>query len=311
MIISASRRTDIPNYYSQWFLNRIKEGFAYVRNPMNARQVSKIILTPEVVDCIVFWTKNPKPMISGLDRLKDFPYYFQFTLTGYGSDIEPHIPHKKNHMIPVFQTLSEKIGGEKVIWRYDPILFTNRYSPDYHRKAFSEIAGHLRGYTKKCVVSFVDLYRKNQKNLNALQLLSLSQKELMEFVSEIASIAAANNMDIASCAETMDLSPLGIRPNHCIDPDLIEQIIGCGIRRKKDTNQRSACGCLESIDIGTYHTCQNGCLYCYANDNPRRVLQKCGMYDPDSPILCDTITEYDKITERKVGSLKTERVNGL
>ena len=123
MILSVSRRTDIPNYYSEWFYNRIKEGFLYVRNPMNAHQISEIKITPDVVDCIVFWTKNPLPMIKRLDEIKDYNYYFQFTLTGYGNDVEINLPNKKTKMIPVFQELSEKIGKQKVIWRYDPIFF--------------------------------------------------------------------------------------------------------------------------------------------------------------------------------------------
>ena len=154
MIISASRRTDIPNYYSEWFLNRIKEGYLYVRNPMNPCQISKIPLSPELVDCIVFWTKNPEPMLGRLEALKDYRYYFQFTLTGYGRDIEAGIPHKKNNMIPVFQRLSRMIGKERVIWRYDPILFTDRYTPDYHLSAFEQIAEALQEYTSKCVISF-------------------------------------------------------------------------------------------------------------------------------------------------------------
>lgn len=154
MILSASRRTDIPNYYSEWFFNRIREGFVYVRNPMNAQQVSKIDITPKVVDCIVFWTKNPEPMLDRLDELASYKYYFQFTLTGYGKDMECNVPHKKEKMIPIFQELSKKIGTKKVIWRYDPILFTKKYTPEYHLKAFEQIATALQGYTEKCVVSF-------------------------------------------------------------------------------------------------------------------------------------------------------------
>ena len=126
MILSASRRTDIPGYYSDWFYNRIKEGFLFVRNPVNMHQVSKIDLSPEVVDCIVFWTKNPAPMLAGLEELKAYPYYFQFTLTGYGTDIERNVPHKKDVVIPVFQDLSKRIGAQRVVWRYDPILFNDR-----------------------------------------------------------------------------------------------------------------------------------------------------------------------------------------
>ena len=144
MILSVSRRTDIPNYYSEWFYNRIKEGYLYVRNPMNAHQISKIILSPEVVDCIVFWTKNPEPMFSRLDELEAYQYYFQFTLTGFGNDIECNVPHKKEHMIPVFQKLAKRIGKQKMIWRYDPIIFTDKYTPEYHLKAFRQIAEELK-----------------------------------------------------------------------------------------------------------------------------------------------------------------------
>ena len=143
MILSASRRTDIPNYYSEWFFNRIKEGFLYVRNPMNAHQISRIQITPEVVDCIVFWTKNSAPMLQRLDEIKAYQYYFQFTLTGYGNDVEVHLPDKKTGMIPIFQKLSDKIGRQRVIWRYDPIFFSDRYTREYHLKAFRQIAEDL------------------------------------------------------------------------------------------------------------------------------------------------------------------------
>ena len=144
MIISASRRTDIPNYYSSWFLNRIREGFVLVRNPVNPHQVSRISLAPEAVDCIVFWTKNPEPMLERLGELKEYPFYFQFTLTPYGRDVEENVPHKKDRMIPVFKRLSQMIGGERVVWRYDPILFSGRYTPQYHLQVFKQIAEALR-----------------------------------------------------------------------------------------------------------------------------------------------------------------------
>lgn len=308
MILSVSRRTDIPNYYSEWFLNRIREGYLYVRNPMNPHQVSKVMLTPEVIDCIVFWTKNPEPMLSKLEELKAYHYYFQFTLTGYGQDIEPNIPDKKTSVIPTFQKLSFLIGKEKVIWRYDPILFTDRYTPSYHLQAFEQIAAKLRGYTLKCVISFVDLYAKNQKAMDALCSYSLSEKELKEFAGQIASIAADNDMKVATCAEAMDLSSCGIKHNCCIDKSLIEQIIGCGIMASKDKNQRKECGCIESIEVGTYNTCQSGCKYCYANYSKESVLRNCQRYDVHSPILCGSIGSEDKISERKVKSLREEQL---
>ena len=163
MILSVSRRTDIPNYYSEWFYNRIKEGFLYVRNPMNAHQVSEIKITPDVVDCIVFWTKNPLPMMKRLNGIKDYNYYFQFTLTGYGNDVEVNLSNKKTEMIPVFQELSEKIGKQKVIWRYDPIFFSDRYTKEYHLKAFKSIAEALSGFEfRRVQFDLVGLPNKNR-----------------------------------------------------------------------------------------------------------------------------------------------------
>ena len=308
MILSVSRRTDIPNYYTEWFMNRIKEGYLYVRNPMNAHQISKIILSPEVIDCIVFWTKNPEPLLQRLDELNAYQYYFQFTLTGYGNDIELNVPHKKDYMIPTFQKLSRKIGKQKVIWRYDPIIFTDKYTPEYHLKAFKQIAKELHGYTSKCAISFVDIYTKNQKNMKELNSYYLSEDELLEFGKQVALIAKDNDIKVATCAEIVDLSSCGIEHNCCIDKELIEEIIGCKIQADKDKNQRKECGCVESIEIGTYNTCKNGCRYCYANYSQESVFQNCRLYDADFPLLCGKITEDDKITERKVKSVKEKQL---
>lgn len=299
MILSASRRTDIPNYYSEWFFNRIRAGFLYVRNPMNPRQVSKIDISPEKVDCIVFWTKNPEPMLDRLGELDKYKYYFQFTLTGYGRDIEPGVPHKKEKMLGVFQRLSQKTGGKNVIWRYDPILFTKKYTPEYHVSAFRQIASALNGYTEKCVISFLDLYAKNRKNMETLGVYEPDGAKLNGFIKEIVQIANANGITVTSCAEAADLSAYGIAHNSCIDKKLIEAITGHEIKVKKDKNQRTGCGCAESIDIGTYHTCPNGCKYCYANYSRESVDRRCREYDPESPILCGRVGEEDKITERR------------
>lgn len=309
MILSVSRRTDIPNYYSDWFLNRIKDGYVYVRNPMNAHQVSKIDISPEVVDCIVFWTKNPEPMIKRLDELTAYNFYFQFTLTGYGKDMECNVPHKKEKMIPVFQKLSNVIGCEKVIWRYDPIVFTKKYTPEYHLKAFEQIATSIKGYTKRCVISFVDVYVKNKKNMDLLNSYDLDNPKLIEFAKEISRIAKENGMTIGSCAESIDLDECGIEHNCCIDKKLIESIIGCRLKVEKDKNQRQECRCMESIEIGTYNTCKNACKYCYANYSEESVSKNCSKYVPNSPILCGMLAEDDKITERKVKSLKEQQLS--
>lgn len=306
MILSVSRRTDIPNYYSEWFINRIKEGYLYVRNPMNIHQISKIDLSPRIVDCIVFWTKNPLPMMDKLDSLRDYNYYFQFTLTGYGKDIEPNLPDKRRQLTDIFCRLSSKIGREKVIWRYDPIIFTDKYTAEYHVKAFRRIAEALGGYTDKVVISFVDLYAKTKKNMQGIKAAGLKDGEFHKFISELSDIAEENKLTIATCAEEIDLVPYGIAHNCCIDRELIEKITGHKIGAKKDKNQREECGCIESVEIGTYNTCKNACRYCYANFSDERVDSCCRMYDPHSPLLCGKITPDDKITERRLKSLKED-----
>ena len=306
MILSVSRRTDIPNYYSEWFFYRIKEGYLYVRNPINFHQISKISLSPELVDCIVFWTKNPKPMLNRLVELKDYHYYFQFTLTGYGKDIEPNVPHKKKEMIPIFQELSDKIGSERVIWRYDPILLTERYTTEYHIKAFEEIARELEGYTKKVVISFVDMYGKMKHK--GVYFNEMKEEECRFLAEKMSEIARAHHMEIASCAEKIDLRECGVKHNSCIDKELIEEIIGCQLNVNKDKNQRAACGCVESIEVGTYDTCLNGCRYCYANKSEKQIKNTISSYNPLSPLLCGEITKEDKITERKIKSFREEQI---
>lgn len=309
MILSVSRRTDIPNYYSEWFFNRLKEGFLYVRNPMNFHQISEIKISPDVVDCIVFWTKNPLPMMERLDELEAYNYYFQFTLTGYGNDVERNLPNKKTSVIPIFQELSNRISKEKVVWRYDPIFFSNRYNAKYHLKAFRSIAEALSGYTEKCVISFLDIYPKNKKNMDNLLSYDLSDSELRGFAKELSNIAKENHIKIGSCAEKIDLDEYGIIHNSCIDKELIEKIIGCKLKINKDKNQRIECGCVESVEVGTYNTCKNGCVYCYANYSAKSVESNFQKYDPLSPLLCGHIEKDDKISTRKVVSLKETQIS--
>ena len=270
MIISASRRTDIPAYYADWFINRIKDGKVQVKNPMNTHQISEINLSPDVVDCIVFWTKNPLGIINRLDELKRYNYYFQFTLNGYGRDIELNLPDRDT-LIKLFKDLSDKIGKNKVIWRYDPILINSKYTKEYHIQNFNEIANSLKEYTERAVISFVDMYAKTKRNMK-----SLSIKELSD-------------------AEAIDLSSDGIEHGCCIDKSLIEEIIGTKLKCGKDKNQREICGCVESIDIGAYNTCKNGCRYCYANYDGYAVGENIKLYNPDSLLLCSEMKPADKI----------------
>lgn len=307
MILSVSRRTDIPAFYSEWFLNRVKEGFACVRNPMSYHQVSKICLSPEVVDCIVFWTKNPSTFMNRLDELKDYQYYFQFTLNPYGKNIEMAVA-RKNSIIDVFKQLSDKIGPERVIWRYDPIFFTRDIDIDYHLKYFEVLSEKLSGYTKRCVISFLDTYKKTERNLRSTGAFLPSDEEMKFLAGRLSEIGRGLEMELQSCAEGIDLDKEGVSHGQCIDRDLIEQLIGYRIEAKKDPNQRGECGCIESIDIGEYNTCMHHCLYCYANFSQSQVIHKKEQHDPLSPLLVGEIGEDDAVKERKVKSL---RVNSL
>lgn len=307
MILSASRRTDIPAFFSDWFFTRLKEGFAYVRNPVNPRQVSRVDLSPEVVDCIVFWSKNPTPMLPRLDQLTPYAYYFQYTLNPYGRETEPRLPSLEARL-ETFLRLSERLGKERVIWRYDPILFSKTYTPEFHLRSFEHLAGRLRGAAETCVISLVDIYpSKNAGSLSRLGAYTPDAGELDRFFEALAAIARQNGLAVATCAEAVSLEKFGIRHNSCIDQALIERILGCPLRVKPD-GQRPGCLCAKCEDIGAYGTCRHGCVYCYAA-NPAQTANapRC---NPSSPLLCGQPGPLDKVTSRPARSLRQSTDGG-
>ena len=310
MIISVSRRTDIPTYYSEWFMNRIREGYALARNPMNAHQVSRISLSPEVVDGIVFWTKNPAPMLDKLPQLKDYMYYFQFTLNAYEQDVEAGVPLKHKYIVPTFQRLSEMIGPERVVWRYDPILVSDKYTVDYHVKYFELLAKKLASYTQKCTISFLDMYVKTERNVAGLNIQPWTLELQDAMAKSLAEIAHSYGLELETCAEGIELEKYGIKHAHCIDGELFAKLLGCPLKVGKDKNQRKECGCVDSVDIGAYNTCRNGCRYCYANFNAKMVQNNQQRHNPLSPLLLGELQPDDKVTERKMTSC-LERQGGL
>jgi hypothetical protein len=307
MILSVSRRTDIPAFYSEWFYNRVKEGFVYVRNPMNIHSISKVKIDPNVVDCIVFWTKNPKAMLSRLDEIKDFNYYFQYTINPYNRELEVHVP-KKDNVIETFIELSQKIGSKRMIWRYDPILLTNEIDINYHIKYFEEIAKRLSTYTKRCTISFIDNYQKTERNLIDTTARELTDIEILKIIEEIIPIAKNYGISIQTCSEKIDLESYGIGHGKCIDSEIVEELLGFKIDVSKDKNQRKECGCVQSIDIGEYNTCGHNCLYCYANFNNEVVIKKRKLHDPKSALLTGKVEKEDKVTEREVCPLKRDNL---
>jgi hypothetical protein len=309
MILSVSRRTDIPSYYSDWFYNRIKEGFVLVRNPMNIHQVSKIQISPEVVDCIVFWTKNPLPMLARLGELKEYPYYFQFTLNSYGQDVEEHVPFKGIQGVETFKRLSDQIGRQRVIWRYDPILLNEKYNIEYHLYYFEKLAANLHEYTEKCTISFIDFYRNINANVRNLELHVIGAEEKRALAAKLIEIANFYHLKMDTCAEDIELSNLGMQHARCIDAQLIEKILGGKMKVEKDRNQRLVCGCVESVDIGMYNTCVNGCRYCYANHSRKTAEKNFKQHDKQAPLLCGIVTGSDIVKVRAMKSLKEEQAD--
>jgi len=309
VIISASRRTDIPSYYSDWFYNRIKEGYAFTRNPMNFRQISRISLKPDVVDGIVFWTKNPLPMIDRLGELKNYMYYFQFTITPYGKDVEPNIPSKNDVILPTFKKLSEIIGADRVIWRYDPIFISEKYPMEYHVHAFGKIAEELHDFTRKVTISFIDTnYRGVKSNINELAMQNFLPTVQIELSSQLAEIARNHGLAIDTCAEEIDLEQLGIEHARCIDERLLGRLLECNLDIGKDKNQRLECGCITSIDIGMYNTCLNGCRYCYANYSRNTVDGNFAKHNPHSPLISGEVGKDDIIKEREMKSCRNAQI---
>ena len=240
-------------------------------------------------------------MINRLSQLAGYNYYFQFTLTPYDNTIETNVPDKKC-LIKTFQELSARIGRDKVIWRYDPILLTNKFDVKHHVKWFEFLANELNGHTKKCVVSFIDMYKKTERNLKGIDLVPMSEELMKEVAHHLSLISKRYNLQLEACCEDIDLTQYGIEPGKCIDDELISKIIGKKLDIKKDPNQRLSCGCVQSIDIGAYNTCQHRCLYCYANFNNALVDKNVRLHSTKSPLLYGSLEEEDKVSIRKVSS---------
>lgn len=247
MIISASRRTDIPAFYAEWFINRLRDGYLLVQNPFNTNMYSRVELSPDKVEAIVFWTKNPRPLmqyLKDIDRL-GYKYYFQFTLTGYPKVIEPSLPSVETR-INTFKELSDKVGPQKVIWRYDPIVISDITDEEFNLRNFEKLSAELHKYTKRSVISYADFYKKVLKNVEIVTKntnvrfydINSNTNQIYKMSSHLSNIAKENSLNIYSCAETIDLSKQGIEHGKCIDDKLIKEVFGLTLNIPKDKYQR-------------------------------------------------------------------------
>jgi len=293
-IVSASRRTDIPAFYAEWFMNRIRAGYCTVPNPFDPNRIARVSLRPEDVAAIVFWTRHPQPLFSYLHELdqRGYRYYFHYTLMNNPRILDPRTP-TLDTAVRTFRQLAMRVGPEKVIWRYDPIVLSNITDVPFHQENYAAIAQALRGYTYRSVISLLDIYRKLKKSLRSLaqQGVNVQTPEdpadprLQELLPHLAETARRNGMEIFTCAEPLAPETYGIRPGKCIDDEYILRVFGIEVASKKDPSQRQHCRCVASRDIGMYDTCLFGCRYCYATSSSERARRNYEAHDPQSPSL--------------------------
>ena len=297
MILNTGCRTDIPAYYSEWFYNRIREGFVLARNPYRPEQVLKYRLDPAVVDALCFCTKNPQPMLSRLGELNAFRQFWFVTVTPYGREIEPLVPEKARVLESVRQ-LSAWVGERAVGWRYDPVFITERYSLEYHLRSFEKMSAALSGYVNSCVVSFIDLYEKTRRNFP--QAKAVSPDEQKRLIQAFVEIGRKHRISIRTCCEREDLAQYGADVSGYMTRAVLEKALDCRLDvPKSKKSPRAECDCLLGADIGMYNTCPHGCVYCYANYDRRTVEQNFQQHDPHSPLLIGHLREGDKIIEAR------------
>ena len=294
MILFASGRTDIPAFYSNWFINRVEAGFVDVRNPFNQKLVSRIYFSD--VDLIMFCSKNPLPMINKLDILK-VPVLFHVTITSYGKDVEPNIPDKRL-IIDGVKKLSLVLGIDNVVVRYDPIFLSDKYNVDYHIKAFDKLCKNLNGYVNKIIVSFMDEYKNVRSNKNILKYRAFTREDYKKIGEAFSKSAMDNGMSVQTCFEDEDLTQYGFVKGECLSHELAYILTG---KKFKSSNVRKEkkCECVQMVDIGDYNSCMHMCKYCYANYDEKMVSSNFKRHDDNSSLLIGTIQNDDVIKVRK------------
>lgn len=304
MIIDTGNRTDVPAFYSEWFMNRIREGYVMVRNPYSPEQVSRYRLDPEVVDALMFCSKNPEPMIKYLDELSRFRMIWFVTITPYGKSIEPGVPDKRQ-VIESFKRISDKVGVQAMSWRYDPIFISDTYSVDYHIDAFERMASELEGYTNNAVMSFIDLYDKTKKNFPEAR--EVVREERLAIGKAFAETGRRHGITVRSCFEGEELAPFGIDVTGCMSKAVLEQAIGEKLIVPNSRHIRG-CNCVMGNDIGAYNSCAHFCRYCYANYDKAAVIENRKKHDPASPFIIGNSMPLDKVSEPEQKTYITDQI---
>ena len=295
MIINTGSRTDTVQYYSEWLLKRFKEGFVYSRNPLFLNKVTKYELNPEVVDCVIFCSKNYEPILERLHEITDrFNTYFYYTITAYGKDIEPNVPSIEDSIETLIK-LSEIVGAKRIAWRYDPILLTEKYTKNRHYETFDYMSEKLSPYIDRCIFSFVEMYKKLKTNMPEIILLTPEDKD--EIAKNIGLIAKKNKILLQTCATLENYEKYNIIQSGCITAEILGTANGVTFSNIKHSGNRKGCRCMESRNIGDYDTCPNGCKYCYANQNPQIARKNYEKHNIDSPLILGGLNPTDEISQ--------------
>ena len=294
MILNVSGRTDILAFYSEWFMNRLNAGFIDVRNPFNPKLISRIYL--DDVDLIFFCTKNPIPIVNKIKDIKK-KVYFHVTLTPYKEDIEPNVPSKKD-IISAIKKISNIVGKDNIVIRYDPVFLSDKYNIDYHIKAFDKICTLLDGYVKKILISFIDEYKNVKRNINILRYRSFTQEDYKMIGTCFSRSAKNHGMVVHTCFENRDLVEYGFIKDECLSKELAYKLTGKKYR-KWNVRKGGKCNCVSMVDIGVYNSCKHFCKYCYANYDEDEVKNNIKKHNPNSSLLIGEIESDDIIKIRK------------
>ena len=308
MIINTGQRTDIPAIYSEWFFNRLKAGYVMVRNPYDPTSVTRYRLSPDVVDVIGFCTKDPSPMLEGMDLLKPYGQFWYVTITPYGREIEPGVPNKIQ-VLDSFRRLSLTVGADSIGWRYDPIFISDAYPVERHVRAFEYMAKALSGYTHTAVISFIDLYEKTRRNFPEAR--EVSAEDRLALGKAFIDIGRRYGITIRPCAEGEELAGFGADCSGCMTVSMYEQAIHCRLKAPKKAYARKQCACFLGGDIGAYNTCGHLCRYCYANYDAETVRRNMRLHDPSSPLLIGRLLPGDLVRDAKQESWKDGQVTLL
>ena len=301
MILNTGGRTDTVQYYSEWLLNRFREGYVLSRNPLFPEIVNRIELNPETIDVVVFCSKDYSPILPRLHEISDrFNCYYHYTITAYGTDIEPRVPSIEDS-IRTLKALAAQVGPENIAWRYDPVLLTEKYTIERHLETFDWMAREMTPYVDRCIFSFVEMYKKLEVNMP--ELLPVSEEDKLTLAENLGAIAQRYSLWLQTCATRTDYEQFGIHRSGCMTTEIFSQALGIEFKKTPHKGNRLGCACMESRGLGDYNSCPNGCRYCYANKDHAKALQNYLTHNPDSPLLLGNIQPGDKIVLSRQESL--------